>query len=55
LETIRRMEGDSDFRQKLVDELGVRGWKREMFCLELEAALYRAGLMKRWEVFVDVT
>ena len=54
-ETIKRMEGDSDYRQKLVDELGVRGWRREMFCLELEAALYRAGLMKRWEVFVSVS
>ena len=55
LETIKRMEGDSDYRQKLVDELGVRGWRREMFCLELEAALYRAGLMKRWEVLVGVS
>ena len=54
-ETIKRMEGDSGFRQKLVDELGVRGWRREMFCLELEAALYGARLMKRWEVFVGVS
>jgi hypothetical protein len=54
-EIITRMEGDSDYRQKLVDQLGVRGWRREMFCLELEAALYRAGLMKRWEVFVGVS
>ena len=54
-ETIKRMEGDSDYRQRLVDELGVRGWRREMFCLELETALYRAGLMKRWEVSVGVS
>jgi hypothetical protein len=54
-ETIKRMEGDNDYRQKSVDELGVQGWRREMFCLELEAALYRAGLMKRWEVLVCVS
>lgn len=53
-ETIRHMEGDSDYRQKSVDRFGFRGWRREMLCLELEAALYRAGLMKRWEVFVAV-
>ena len=53
--TITRMEGDYDYRQKLVDRLGVRGWRKEMFCLELEAALYRAGLMKRWEVLVSVS
>ena len=53
VETIKRMEGDSDYRQKSVDKLGIRGWKREMFCLELEAALYTAGLLKRWEVFVS--
>jgi len=54
LETIRHMEGDSDYRQKAVDRFGFRGWRREMLCLELEAALYRAGLMKRWELFVAV-
>jgi hypothetical protein len=53
-ETIKRMEGDGDYRQRLVDQFGIRGWKRETFCLELEAALYRAGLMKRWEVSVGV-
>lgn len=52
--TIKRMEGDADFRQRLVDELGVVGWRRRMFCTELEAALYKAGLMKRWEVLVGV-
>ena len=55
VEAIKRMEGHADFRQRLVDELGVRGWRRHMFCVELEAALYRAGLMKRWEVLVDVS
>ena len=55
LETIRQMEDDTDLRQSLVDELGVRGWRRGMFCLELEAALYKAGLMKRWEVLVRVS
>ena len=54
-EIIKRMEGDNDYRQKSVDELGVQGWKREMFCLELEAALYKAGLMKRWEVLVGLS
>jgi len=54
-ETIQRMESDADFRQKLVDELGVKGWRRGMFCIELEAALYKAGLMKRWEVLVGVS
>ncbi|KAF9789630.1 hypothetical protein BJ322DRAFT_548149 [Thelephora terrestris] len=54
-ETIKRMEGDNDYRQKSVDELGVRGWRKEMFCLEFEAALYRAGLMKYWEVLVCVS
>ena len=52
---IKRMEGDGDYRQKLVDQLGVKGWRREMFCLELEAALYRAGLMKRWDVTVGAS
>jgi hypothetical protein len=55
METIKQMEGDADFRQKLVDELGVKGWRRGMFCVELEAALYKAGLMKRWEVLVGVS
>jgi len=55
VETIKRMEGDADFRQRLVDEVGVRGWRRGMFCVELEAALYKAGLMKRWEVLVGVS
>ena len=55
VETIKQMEGDADFRQRLVDESGVRGWRRGMFCLELEAALYKAGLMKRWEVLVSVS
>lgn len=54
-DTIKRMEGDSNYRQELVDRLGVKGWRREMFCLELEAALYRAGLMKRCEVLVGVS
>ena len=54
-EIIKRMEDDNDYRQKSVDELGVQGWRREMFCLELEAALYRAGLMKRWEVLVGLS
>jgi hypothetical protein len=51
-ESIKRMEGDADFRQMLVDEVGVRGW---MSCVELEAALYRAGSMKCWEVLVGVS
>ena len=55
VEAIKRMEDDTDFRQRLVDELGVEGWRREMFCIELEAALYKAGLMKRWEVLVGVS
>ena len=55
VETIKQMEGDADFRQRLVDEVGVRGWRRGMFCVELEAALYKAGLMKRWEVLVGVS
>lgn len=55
VETIKKMEGDADFRQRLVDEVGVRGWRRGMFCVELEAALYKAGLMKRWEVLVGVS
>ena len=55
VERVKQMEGDADFRQRLVDEVGVRGWRREMFCVELEAALYRAGLMKRWEVLVGVS
>ena len=55
VETITRMEGDADFRQRLVDDVGVRGWRRGMFCVELEAALYKAGLMKRWEVLVGVS
>ena len=55
VEAIKRMEDDADFRQRLVDELGVEGWRREMFCIELEAALYKAGLMKRWEVLVGVS
>ena len=54
-ETITRMESDVDFRQKLVDELGVKGWRSGMFCIELEAALYKAGLMKRWEILVGVS
>jgi len=54
VERIKQMEDNADFRQRLVDELGVRAWRREMFCLELEAALYKAGLMKRWEVLVSV-
>lgn len=54
-ETIKHMEGDADFRQRLVDESGVKGWRRGMFCVELEAALYKAGLMKRWEVLVGVS
>ena len=53
-DVIKRMEGDNDYRQKSTDELGVQGWRREMFCLELEAALYRGGLMKRWEVLVGL-
>jgi hypothetical protein len=53
--TIKHMEGNADFRQSLVDEAGVRGWRRGMFCIELEATLYRAGLMKRWEVVVGVS
>ena len=55
VETIKRMEDDADSRQRLVDELGVKEWRRQMFCNELEAALYRAGLMKRWEVLVGVS
>ena len=55
VETIKQMEGDADFRQRLVDDVGVRGWRRGMFCIELEAALYKAGLMKRWEVLVGVS
>ena len=43
VETIKRMGGDADFRQRLIDEVGVRGW-RGMFCVELEAAPYKAGL-----------
>ena len=54
METVKQMEDDADFRQRSVDELGVKGWRRGMFCLELEAALYKAGLMKRWEVSVGV-
>ena len=44
VETIKRMEGDADFWQRLVDEVGVGGWRRGMLCVELEAALYKAGL-----------
>ena len=55
VETIKQMESDADLRQRLVDELGVRGWRRAMFCVELEAALYKAGLMKHWEVLVGVS
>lgn len=54
-EKIKRMEGDGEYRQKLVDKLGVKGWRGEMFRLELEAALYRAGLMKRWDVVVGAS
>jgi len=54
-ETIKHMEGDADFRQRMVDELGIKGWRRGLFCIELEAALYKAGLMKRWEVLVGVS
>ena len=53
VETIKRMEEDTDSRERLVDELGVRGWRRQMLCVELEAALYKASLMKRWEVLVS--
>ena len=55
VETIKQMEEDTDSRQRLVDELGVRGWRRQMLCVELEAALYKAGLMKRWGVQVSVS
>ena len=55
VETIKQMEEDTDSRQRLVDELGVRGWRRQMLCVELEAALYKAGLMKRWGVLVSVS
>ena len=54
-ETIKQMEEDADVRQGLVDGLGVRGWRRQMLCIELEAALYKAGFMKRWEVLVGVS
>jgi len=54
VETIKKMEGNAGFRQRPVDE-EVRGWWRGMFCVELEAALYEAGLMRRWEVLVDVS
>jgi len=54
-ETIKHMESDADFRQTLVDDLGVKGWRMGMFCIELEAALYKAGLMKRWEVSVGIS
>ena len=55
METIKQMEGEMEFRQRLVDEMGVRGWRNGMFCLELKAALYKAGLMKHWEVLVGVS
>ena len=54
-ETIKQMEEDAVVRQSLVDGLGVRGWRRQMLCIELEAALYKAGFMKRWEVLVGVS
>jgi len=54
-ETVERMESDGDFRQRLVDKWGVKGWRGGMLCIELEAALYKAGLMKRWEVLVGVS
>ena len=54
-ETIKQMEEDTELRQGLVDGLGVRGWRRQMLCIELEAALYKAGFMKRWEVLVGVS
>ena len=53
--TIKHMGGDADFIRKLVGELGVKGWRSGTFCVELEAALYKAGLMKRWEVLVGVS
>ena len=53
-ETIKQME-DTDLRQGLADRLGVRGQRRLMLCVELEAALYKAGFMKRWEVLVGVS
>ena len=55
METIKQREHDVVFRQRLVDELGVRGWRGGMFCLELEAALYKAGLVKHWEILVGVS
>ena len=41
---------DTELRKGLADGLGVRDWKRQMLCVELEAALYKAGFMKCWEV-----
>lgn len=55
VEAVKQMECDADFRGRLADELGVKGWRREMFSAELEAGLYGAGLMKRWEVLVGVS
>ena len=48
------MEEDTELRQGLVDGLGVGGWRRQMLYVELEAALYKAGFMKHWEVLVGV-
>ena len=47
METIERMEDDTDPRQRLIDGLAVRGWRRQMLRIELEAVLCKAGSVKR--------
>ena len=51
VETIKQITGDPDSRQRL----GVRGWRRQILCVELEAVLCKAGLVKRWEVPFSVS
>ena len=55
IEIVERIEDDTDPRRRLIYGLGVRGWRRQMPRVELEAMLCKTGLVKRWEVLVSVS